>query len=65
MESASRTGPVFQALAVAVRLRILLHRSQENASLRASRGRDLPTRRTTSLMSWSPYGKRTEIKVYA
>src|SRR5215472_6973932 len=27
MESASRTGPVFQALAVAVRPRILLHRS--------------------------------------
>jgi len=48
-----------------VRPRIPLHRSQDNASLRAGQRRDLPARRATSLMSWSPYGKRTEINVYA
>ena len=65
MESASRTGPVLQALPVVVPPRIPLHRSQDNASLRAGQRRDLPARRATSLMSWSPYGKRTEINVYA
>jgi len=36
-----------------------------NVLPRTGRGRDLPARRTTSLMSWSPYGERTEINVSA
>jgi hypothetical protein len=51
---------------IAVRPRIPPHRSQEKASLRAGlRRRDLPVRQATSLMSWSPYGKPTEINLHA